>query len=50
MEDQMIKRLVALLLLSLTLAGCIVEPGGGWGDRDHHDWHGEQGEHGNWGH
>ena len=33
----MIKRLVALLLLSLTLAGCIVEPGGGWGDRDHHD-------------
>ena len=45
----MIKTIVALLLLSLTLAGCIVEPGGGWGDRDHHAWHGEQGEHGNWG-
>jgi len=44
----MIKTFVALLLLSLTLAGCIVEPGGDWGGRDHHAWHGEQGEHGNW--
>jgi hypothetical protein len=43
MDDQMIKRLVALLLLSRTLAGCIVEPGGGWGDRDHHDFHPDQG-------
>ena len=50
MEVQMIKRLVALLLLSLTLAGCIVEPGGGWGNRDHHDFHPDQGEHGDWGH
>jgi hypothetical protein len=50
MEDHMIKRLVALLLLSLTLAGCIVEPGGGWGDRGHHAFLPDQGEHGNWGH
>jgi len=46
----MIKRLVTLLLLSLTLADCIVEPGGGWGDRDHHQFRDNQGEHGNWGH
>jgi hypothetical protein len=46
----MIKTFLALLLLSLPLAGCIVEPGGGWGDRDHHDFHSGQGEHGNWGH
>ncbi|MGA3398869.1 MAG: hypothetical protein ABSC95_06585 [Acetobacteraceae bacterium] len=43
----MIKTLLALLLLSLTLAGCFVGPDGGWGD--HRDFHGEQGEHGNWG-
>jgi hypothetical protein len=32
--------LVALLLFSLALAGCIVEPGGGY---DHRGW----GDHGN---
>jgi hypothetical protein len=51
----MTRALVALLLLSLSLAGCIVEPGGdhgdrGWGDRTHYDFHGEQGQRGDWGH
>jgi hypothetical protein len=40
METQMKKTLLALLLLSLALTGCVVEPGGGWG------WHGgERGEY-----
>jgi hypothetical protein len=34
METQMKKALLALLLLSLALTGCVVEPGRGWG------WHG----------
>ena len=43
------KKLVSLLLLSLTLTGCFVEPGGGWGGRDHHEFHADHGEHGDWG-
>ena len=46
------KVLVTLLLLSLALTGCIVEPGGGygghgWGDRDHHESHEDQGQYSN---
>ena len=37
--------LVALLLLSLALTGCIVEPGGGDRDRGHADFHAGYGEH-----
>ncbi len=33
------KTLLGLLLLSLALTGCIVEPGHGWGDRDHGGYH-----------
>lgn len=37
------KVLLTLLLLSLALTGCIVEPGGGYHDGQHGDWHGERG-------
>jgi len=43
--------LLTLLLLSLALTGCIVEPGGGYGNRGygyggHPEWHASYGEHG----
>ncbi len=43
--------LIALVLLSLALTGCIVEPYGGYGDRGGGDngW-GGHGQHGDWGH
>jgi len=45
-------------LLSLTVTGCVIESGGGygdhdehgWGDRDHHESRDDQGQRGNWGH
>lgn len=42
----MIKHMAALLLLAFMLMGCFVDPGGGWGDRDHHQYRFDQGEHG----
>jgi hypothetical protein len=51
-ETQMKIKLVALLLLSLALTGCVVEPGGGYyGGRGYGDGgHGAYyGEHGGWG-
>lgn len=33
----MIKPLITLLVLSLTLAGCVLEPGGGYGNRGYGD-------------
>lgn len=49
------RALITLLLLSLTLTGCIWEPGGGYGehgrgDRDRHQSHDDQGQRGNWRH
>jgi hypothetical protein len=50
MEDAMKILLVALLLLSLTVTGCVVEPGHGFGGWDHHDQdRGQHGENGGWG-
>ncbi len=48
------KTLIVLLLLSLGLAACIVEPGGGyrdhgWNNGEHAEYHADQGDHGNWG-
>ena len=45
------RTLIALLLLSLALTGCIVEPYGGHGDRGGGDngW-GDHGQHGDRGH
>jgi len=43
----MTKKILALLLLSLALTGCIVEPGGyhyGW----HGDYHSDRGSDGGW--
>ena len=45
--------LIALLLLSLALTGCVIEPGGGnrdrgWGGQDHAAFQADHGEHGNW--
>jgi hypothetical protein len=39
--------LAALLLLSLALTACVIEPGGGygdrgWGNRDHVEFHSDQ--------
>jgi hypothetical protein len=42
------KTLLALLLLSLALTGCIVEPGGGYRDGPHGDYHAERGYNGGW--
>jgi hypothetical protein len=43
----MSKTLIALLLLSLGLTGCVIDPnrgyGNGWGDRDHAAYHEEGG-------
>jgi len=46
MEDCLKYKLLALLLLSLTLTGCIFAPDGGYGGgyRDHAD----HGPHGGW--
>ncbi len=49
----MTKTFVALLLLSLALTGCVVEPGGGYGDRGYRDgghaeFHAGYGEHAAW--
>jgi hypothetical protein len=44
-ETTMTKKILALLLLSLALTGCIVEPGGyrnGW----HGDYHSDRGDDG----
>jgi hypothetical protein len=51
MENPMTKTLIALLLLSLGLTGCIVDPNrgygnNGWGDRGHAEYH----EGGGWNH
>jgi hypothetical protein len=46
-ETKMTKKILALLLLSLALTGCIVEPGGyhnGW----HGDYHSDRGSNGGW--
>jgi hypothetical protein len=43
----MTKKLLALLLLTLTLAGCIVEPGG-WRNGGHGDYHSDRGDDGGW--
>ena len=45
------KTLVTLLLLSLTLTACIVEPGGGYrGGRDHErgEFHSDRDSRGDW--
>lgn len=47
--------LAILLLLSLGLTACVVEPGGGyrdqgWNHNDHHNDHAEQPSNGNWQH
>jgi hypothetical protein len=43
------KTLLALLLLSLALTGCIVEPGGGFRYGDHGEYHSDRGFNGGWG-
>lgn len=51
MEDDMKHALIALVLLSLTLAGCIVEPYGGRGDRSGGYYsQTDHGPHGDWSH
>jgi hypothetical protein len=47
MEDAMKILLLALLLLSLTVAGCVVEPGRGFDARgwEHHDSHQDREQH-----
>ena len=42
--------LITLLLLSLALAGCIVEPYGGYGPHGGDYGQGDHGPHGDWGH
>ena len=53
------KTLVALMLLSLTLTGCVFDPGEGgyrdrgydnrgWGGHNRGDSHDDRGQHGNW--
>jgi len=50
MENKMKKKLLALLLLSLALTGCIVDPGyRGGGDHDRGWSHSDRDSHGNWG-
>ena len=44
--------LVTLLLLSLGLTACVIEPGGGyrergWNNGDHAEYHSDQADHGN---
>jgi hypothetical protein len=43
----MTKKILALLLLSLALTGCIVEPGGYY-DRGHGEYHQDRGSDGGW--
>jgi len=55
MEDHMRTTLVTLLLLSLALTGCVVDPYGGygnrgygsqgWGDRDRGEYHADHGQY-----
>jgi hypothetical protein len=40
------KTLLALLLLSLTLTGCIIEPDGGYRGRQHGEYHSDRGDGG----
>jgi hypothetical protein len=47
METIMTKQILALLLISLTLTGCIVEPGGYRNDR-HGEYHSDRGYNGGW--
>ncbi len=45
------KTLLALLLLSLALTGCVVEPGGyGYRGDGHGDFHADRGYNGGWNH
>jgi hypothetical protein len=46
MEHHMKMTLITLALVSLALAGCVIDPGGGYGDRGYgdrgygdHSWH-----------
>jgi hypothetical protein len=53
MEDQMKKSLCTLLVLSLALTGCVIDPGNrygnrGWGSSNHAEFHAEHGNQGNW--
>jgi hypothetical protein len=50
MENQMKTTLIALALLSFMLAGCVIEPGRGYGDRGWNN--GDHAEHaeGYWAH
>jgi hypothetical protein len=56
MEVQMTKTLIVLLLLSVGLTACVVEPGGsgyrehGWNDAAYGQYHAGQVDHGNWNH
>ena len=58
MEQQMKTTTVTLLLLSLALTGCVVDPGRGYGDRgygergwaghEHAEFHADHTQYGNW--
>jgi hypothetical protein len=53
LEDQMKTALITLALLSLTLAGCIVDPGRdygnhGWDNGGHGEYHAEHAQQGDW--
>jgi hypothetical protein len=60
MENRMNKTLATLLLLSLVLTGCVVDPGRGygdrgygdrgWNDRNHAEYQADGGQHSNWNH
>jgi hypothetical protein len=60
MEEQMKKTVITLLLLSLALTGCVVDPGRGYGDHeydnrgwdghDHAEFHADHGQQGDWNH
>jgi len=42
------KTILALLLVSLGLTGCIVEPGGAYRDGRHGEYHSDRGSDGGW--
>jgi hypothetical protein len=46
-ETNVTKKILALLLLSLTLTGCIVEPGG-YRNGGHGEYHSDRGPNGGW--
>jgi hypothetical protein len=46
-ETTMAKNILTLLLLSLALTGCIVEPGG-YRDGGHGEFHSDRGDDGGW--